>query len=223
MPDPRGSSTTAAAIRPAPHRLPLLALVLATTLLVACTDGAADDRIITLDDGEQSTTAPDADEDAPGRPRATPPPGAPDTDGDEPVGDGDDAPDQQRATEPCGDELRTTLVATVDGQLDAIAEGAWQDALAFATDGFRADIDADRFRQIILDGFPVVADAVARDLGACRTVADQATMLVTVEDGDGTQQVLQYLFEQDEGGWGIGGAVPADDADPGRDEDTVTA
>ncbi len=121
----------------------------------------------------------------------------------------DDPGPQQPSTETCAEDLRALLVAAVDGQLAAIATQDWSEALGFATDGFRAGIDADRFREIILGGFPVVADNRARDIGRCRTRGDDATLEVTVEDRDGTQQLLLYLFERDDDGWGIGGATPA--------------
>jgi hypothetical protein len=113
-------------------------------------------------------------------------------------------------------------VAVVDGQLAAIAEQDWATALTFASDGFRSGIDTERFRDIILEGFPVVADNRARDIGPCRTRGDDATLEVTVEDRDGTQQLLLYVFERDDAGWGIGGATPAaPTGDP--DEPALTA
>ena len=123
----------------------------------------------------------------------------------------------------CDQEERATLVAAVDGQLDAIADADWERALAFASSGFRDGIDADRFRDIITAGFPVVADNRARDVGPCRQVGDEATLVVTVEDRDGTQQVLLYLLEREADGWGIGGAAPAASGAPVPDEPTVTA
>lgn len=120
----------------------------------------------------------------------------------------------------CDDELRATFVTSVDGQLDAIVERDWDGALDFASPGFRSGIDADGFRDIILEGFPVVAEVADRSIGEC-TVADrEGTMLVTVEDGSGGRQLLLYLFERDDERWGISGAVPAEDA--GRDDDTIT-
>lgn len=123
----------------------------------------------------------------------------------------------------CDDDVRAALVATVDGQLDAIADADWDRALDFASSGFRSGVDADRFRDIITEGFPVVADNRARDVAACRAVGDDATLLVTVEDGDGTQQLLLYLLERERDGWGIGGAAPAAGGAPVPDEPTVTA
>lgn len=123
----------------------------------------------------------------------------------------------------CDDDARATLVATVDGQLDAIADADWDRALGFATAGFREGIDAARFQEIITEGFPVVADNRARDIGACRSTGQDATLVVTVEDGDGTQQLLLYLLEREADGWGIGGAAPAAATTPVPDEPTVTA
>lgn len=122
----------------------------------------------------------------------------------------------------CDDERRATLVAAVDGQLAAIAAQDWSTALTYATDGFRAGIDVGRFEQIITEGFPVVADNRARDIGRCRTRGDEATLEVTVEDRDGTQQLLLYLFERGPDGWGIGGAAPATPGRPAPEEPGFT-
>lgn len=113
-------------------------------------------------------------------------------------------------------------MAAVDAQLEAIAREDWTGALGYATEGFRADIDAERFRQIITDGFPVVADNRARDIGRCRTRGDEATLEVTVEDGDGDQQLLLYLFQRGPDGWGIGGAAPAAPGNPAPDDPGLT-
>ena len=172
-------------------------LLVLALVLGACTDAST----ATLDDPRAATT-----------PQAP----APDI---APAPDGDPAP-APPSPAVCQDDLRSTLVAAVDGQLAAIAAQDWSGALAFATDGFRSEIDPERFRAIILDGFPVVAGNRARDIGRCRTLADDATLEVTVEDGDGTQQLLLYLFQRDEDGWGIGGATPAD---PATDQDDATS
>lgn len=132
-------------------------------------------------------------------------------------------PSDEQLGRPCDDGQRTELTAAVDGQLDAIAARDWEQALAFATDAFRADIGPDRFRDIILDGFPVVADARARDVGRCLVDDRQATLAVTVEDRDGTRQPLLYLFEHDGDGWGIGGAVPPSGEPGGGDSPTIEA
>lgn len=131
-------------------------------------------------------------------------------------------PSDEETARDCDDADRTELTAAVDGQLDAIVGRDWEQALAFATDGFRADIGPDQFRDIILEGFPVVADARARDVGRCRVEDAQATLEVTVEDRDGTRQPLLYLFEHDGEGWGIGGAVPPSDGGS-DDQPTIEA
>lgn len=161
-------------------------------VLGACTD----DPTAPLDDPRAATT---------------PAPGVAPAPDDEPP-----SSPQQPSAGTCEDDLRATLVAAVDGQLAAIAEQDWAGALDFASDGFRSGTDTERFRDIILDGFPVVADNRARDVGICRALGDDATLEVTVEDRDGTQQLLLYLFERDDQGWGIGGATPAA---PTGDED----
>lgn len=123
----------------------------------------------------------------------------------------------------CDEADRAALVAVVDGQLAAIADGDWSGALGFATDRFRDGIDEERFRQIITGGFPVVADNRARDVGPCRASSGAATLEVTVEDRDGTQQVLLYLFEREADGWGIDGAAPASPGPTAPDEPALTA
>jgi hypothetical protein len=144
----------------------------------------------------------------------------------------DDRPAQPSPTAPpapaptaerCDADRREQVVTTVDLQLDAIARGEWERAWGYASPDFRAGIDVERFREIITSGFPVVADNRARDIGRCRTTVDEATLEVTVEDGDGTRRALLYLLRRTPDGWSIGGATPVgDDAGPPQ-EPTVTA
>lgn len=195
--------TAEAAVRSSPA--PLLLAALLAVVLVACTSSPT----ATLDDPRDPDPVdpPVAVEPAP-RDEVPAAPGPPPGTEDSAV---------------CDDGERATLVATVDGQLEAIADADWDRALDFASSGFRSGIDAARFRDLITEGFPVVADNRARDIGACRAVGDEATLLVTVEDQDGSQQLLLYLLEREADGWGIGGAAPAADGAPVPDEPTVTA
>jgi len=190
--------------------------VLACTVLAGCTT--------TADMPDEAITRGGADAPATATPEPTPSP-APERTPPATGGTLDPTPEAPtpRADRDCTDEQRTTLTATVDGQLDAITAREWEQALGFATDGFRADIGPDRFREIILEGFPVVADARARDIGRCRVEDDRATLAVTVEDRDGTRQPLLYLFARDGDGWAIDGAVPPSEGDGDSDDATTTA
>lgn len=195
------------------HAASLLATaVLPGIVLAGCTLTAPEDAtpVETSTHAEQDAAPPAVGDPSP---RATSP-----ADPTEPPDRSDEQPGRD-----CTDVQRTELTAAVDGQLDAIAARDWEQALAFATDDFRADIDPDRFRDIILEGFPVVADAHARDVGRCLVDELQATLVVTVEDRDGAQQPLLYLFEHDGDGWSIGGAVPPAGRDGGSDPPTINA
>ena len=132
--------------------------------------------------------------------------------------------DEDDPAERCDADQRDALVAAVDGQLGAIVARQWDDALAYATPSFRADINSDDFRRIITSEFPVVAAAAGRDIGRCTAAAsgDQATLVVTVQDTDGTQQSLLYLFERAAGRWGINGALPAATGSPAPDQPAIT-
>lgn len=187
-------------------------VVSALGLLAGCTVTTGPEETITRaeeDPAPPAVTAPDPDAASPA-PTAPPAPTVPP---DDPIRPGRD----------CTDGQRTELTAAVDGQLDAIAARDWEQALGFATDDFRADIGPDRFRDIILDDFPVVADARARDIGRCLVDDRQATLVVTVEDRDGTRQPLLYLFEHDGERWSIGGALPPVGNDGGDDASTIDA
>ena len=193
------------AIRRPDRSHPILLLALLLLLLAACT----------TDDGGD----PPVEETAASVPSPTPPVPSP-----PPAGDERSEPDD--STQPCGEPLLATLVITVDGQLDAIVAGDWTTALGFASIQFREGTDVAGFEQVIEQDFPVVADAASRDIGACRVGDDQASLGVVVEDGDGNQQSLLYLFQHDPGGWAIAGAVPATPGGPegdGTDRDTITA
>jgi hypothetical protein len=110
---------------------------------------------------------------------------------------------------PCDRDDRDEMAAAVRGQLAAITADDWEGALSYTSTSFRASVDATGLERIIVDGFPVVADAVGADVTWClRDPTVLASLLVTVEDADGGQQDLVYLFELEDGAWRIGGAVP---------------
>lgn len=180
------------------------------TVSAGCTLVTTPDE--TVADAEQGAAPPSIADPTPPTPPTSPPDAAAPSD-----------PPDEALGQDCDDLQRTELTAAVDGQLDAIAARDWEHALALATDAFRADIDPDRFRDIILEGFPVVADARARDVGRCLVDDRQATLVVTVEDRDGTRQPLLYLFEHDGDGWGIGGAVPPSGGSGSDDTSTIEA
>lgn len=132
-------------------------------------------------------------------------------------------PDRQRegatpgAADPCDDVDRDEMRGAVLAQLQAIRARDWAEALTFTTSRFRSEVDEQSFEEIIVDGFPVVAQSVAADTTLCVVTDDGlASMAVTVEDADGGQQDLVYLFEREQGTWRIGGAVLGGD-DGGTD------
>lgn len=186
------------------HPLPALLLGLAVTVAACTTEPPSTAPTPT-------TTTPAAAAPASPSPSAAPapaPPAAPTS----------PAPDSPPTRCPADDRERMT--EAVRGQLDAIRTRDWQGALGFTSSAFRASMNAAQFERIIVDGFPVVAAAAAADVVGCELGASSvATLLVTVEDDDGTQQDLVYLFELEEDTWRIGGAVPA--ATPGEDSFTV--
>lgn len=141
-------------------------------------------------------------------PSPTPAPSPSTTPSPTPEPSGSPTPDDE-GLEPCPREDRDEMAAAVRGQLAAITADDWDGALSFTSTSFRSSVDAARFERIIVDDFPVVADAVGADVARClRSPTVFASLLVTVEDTDGRQQDLVYLFELEEGTWRIGGAVP---------------
>lgn len=118
--------------------------------------------------------------------------------------------------ERCDPSSRDAMTGVVRDQLALIAERDWDGALALTTVAFRDQFDAPAFERVILDSFPVVADAVAADTGVCVLATEAAgSLIVTVEDADGTQRGLLYLLEREPAGWRISGAVPEDGGGPG--------
>lgn len=114
-------------------------------VLAGCTPTPVPDEEVT--DARQDAAPPSMADPGPDPTSPIAPTSPPDSTATEPPD-----PSGEQLGQDCDDGQRTELTAAVDGQLDAIAARDWEQALSFATDAFRADIDPDRFRDIILDG-----------------------------------------------------------------------
>lgn len=154
-----------------------------------------------------------SDQAAPPSASPTPPAAAPTS---EPTGSpsaSNSTPDS--SPQDCDDADRGGIEAAISGQLAAFGQGDYAAAREFATDGFRAGVDLERFREIIDEGFPVVRDNTGHETGRCLTDGPFGSAVVTVTAGDGEEQVLAYLMERDDQDtWRIAGARPLQPAAP---------
>lgn len=164
----------------------LAATLVALVALVACT--GAPTLVDRPDEGEDAGAAePEAEQD----------PGA----ADDPHGD-----------LTCGDATLEAVNAAIGGQLAAFAEGDFAAALEFASTGFRDDFDVERFRAVIEEGFPAVAENQGHTSDVCVQVEDRVDVLVTVVGPDEDQE-LRYGLVREDGQWRIDGAVPVAPSD----------
>lgn len=163
------------------RRRPALVLLVALALVSAC--GRA--RVIETGSGPlQTPTAP---------PRQT---------------EADAGEDSPSETGPLRCDARTEaeLDEVVGAQLRAIAAGDYRGALEFASSEFRADMDAERFREVLEEGFPLVTRAEGHEIGDCRAAGDAAEAVVAIRGAD-DELVLVYGFSREDGRWLVDGAT----------------
>lgn len=133
-----------------------------------------------------------------------------------------DEGDATAAATPCGDSELDGIDATVGGQLAAFAAQDWPAAHAYASSDFRADVDVDGLREIVVDSFPVLAAYAGHDLGTCVRSDTAAQVLVTVIDEAGLTSEIVYTLVRENDAWRIAGAVPHAGV-PGQQSDLETA
>lgn len=122
---------------------------------------------------------------------------------------------------PCDPPTDTAVTGVIDAQLAAFADGAYDRALALASAGFRASIDADGFRALIETGFPLLTDSAEHVVQACELVdVGVVHAFVEVRGRDGDRQRLLYVLvteaTADGPRWAVTAAAPVDGAPPAR-------
>lgn len=161
--------------------------------------------------GERSSASLEAPAAAPGVAPSAPTAPAPST------------PREDGAPSACTAGTRERISEVVQAQLDAFASDDWDEALGFATEGFRDAFDAQELEVTILTGYPTAARSATSRLGECATLGPLGQALVTVEALDGDRLDLLYQFAMESGEWRIAGAVDAPTVvEPGGDSDGTT-
>ncbi|MBA2528593.1 MAG: DUF4864 domain-containing protein [Euzebyales bacterium] len=128
-------------------------------------------------------------------------------------------PEDRSGPGPCDDTVREDIDTVIEGQLDAFRDDDYEQALTFASRGFRASIDAEQFEQIITEGFPEVRESTGHTTEQCVTDGEQALLLIVVT-GDAGDEALDYELIKEPDGWRIQGASPH--GGPGRDSESET-
>lgn len=113
----------------------------------------------------------------------------------------------------CSDEDLGKIDEVIDDQLEAFVDDDYAGALELASEDFREGFDEERFRDVIEEGFPIVAEATGHTSDVCVRDGGNAQLLVTVEGASGQEAELVYLMVLEGGAWRIGGAEPADAQD----------
>lgn len=109
----------------------------------------------------------------------------------------------------CSDGDLSAIDAVIDDQLEAFVDDDYAGALELASEDFREGFDEERFRDVIEEGFPIVAEATGHTSDVCVRDGGNAQLLVTVEGESGQEAELVYLMVREGGEWRIGGAEPA--------------
>ncbi|MCC5947709.1 MAG: DUF4864 domain-containing protein [Nitriliruptoraceae bacterium] len=187
------------------------ALLAVVTLLGACTlPGDEPSPGSDAEAAEPDASEPDApaQDDAPQEP-----PGADDPDGDAPdATDPGGAPDEAQL---CDADDRAGVEATITGQLEAFADDDLEAARAFASRRFQEATDLPTFRDVIVEGYPLLLDDAVATLGRCVRVEETVQVVVEVVTASDERDQLAYALRQEAGQWRIDGAVRLGAADPG--------
>lgn len=116
--------------------------------------------------------------------------------------------DPETSGEACAEAVLADIDALIGAQLDAFAHGEWEQAWSMASESFRQGVDVEALQSIIEDGFPVLTDADAHEVGLCLRREDRATVLIEVHSQAGDRVWLGYDVVREPSGWAIDGAVP---------------
>jgi hypothetical protein len=109
----------------------------------------------------------------------------------------------------CEAQEAAEIGEVVDAQLEAFRRGDYPAALELASRGFRSQFDAERFEQVMTEGFPEVLESTSHRIVGCLVVGRGRTVLVELR-GDAGDQQLVYRVREETAGWRIEGAVPHD-------------
>lgn len=121
----------------------------------------------------------------------------------------DGAPEDPGSSgEACASAVLADIDALIGAQLDAFADEEWEQAWSMASESFRRGVDVEELQSIIEDGFPLLTDAAAHEVGLCLRREDRATVLIEVHIQAGGQVWFGYDVVREPSGWAIDGAVP---------------
>ncbi len=122
----------------------------------------------------------------------------------------------------CGVPTREAILTVVAGQLAAFAADDWEAARGFATSTFQQGVDAQMLEEIILEGYPIVAEALDARIGACVTSGVFAQAEIEVLGDGGRTQRLAYVLTFEDGAWRIAGAGEPGGGAPGSSPGEAT-
>ncbi|MBX3736658.1 MAG: DUF4864 domain-containing protein [Candidatus Didemnitutus sp.] len=128
------------------------------------------------------------------------------------IAQADDAPAWRLSSKPVRDAVR----ATVEGQLDAIRAGKFDEAYRFAASGIQRQFSPAVFAAMLRRGYPAVVAHRRFELGVVRDDrGGRAQVVCVVFDAKNAGKAFRYSLVAEEGRWRIAGVV-ADSAEPDR-------
>lgn len=107
---------------------------------------------------------------------------------------------------PSKPEVRRALAATIEGQLGAIREGAWDQAYRYAARPLRARLTVEAFAVMLMRGYPQIARHESAKVGLARDAEGRALVSVALRS-DGHEVVFLYSLVLEPEGWRIAGVA----------------
>ncbi|EEX16372.1 conserved hypothetical protein [Citreicella sp. SE45] len=107
---------------------------------------------------------------------------------------------------PAGAQEADAIRGVIRGQMDAFRTGDVDAAFEFASPGIQGLFGtADSFGQMVREGYPMVWHPQSVEFGSLSQTEGALWQRVIVRDGQGMPYALDYMMEQINGAWRIGG------------------
>ncbi len=106
------------------------------------------------------------------------------------------------------DTVAAAITSTVKQQMEAIRDGDYDRAYAFAAPGLRRGSDRKRFEAMIRRDYPVVAENTGYSLGDVMHDDETAVVNVAVSNAVGRVVLYQYRLELEKEGWRVQSVAP---------------
>ena len=109
----------------------------------------------------------------------------------------------------CDAAQRVGMEETVSSQTEALVQGDYATAYAYASPSFQSSVDLDSFTSLIEASYGPLTQTTEIRFGECLVGGDRGfgTLDARFDDGGQTVFGLRYVLEETANGWRVGGAT----------------